>query len=245
MKMFAVSVAAVFLVSLGGLACGDTPRMGGPMKHIMVMYDDMMQTLMAHVDESVPTPELKNYGETYDPPADVLNGTWYNAQYGWMVEGFWTPPGSSHIWIEQISATPGLSVYSGGTMMNQGTFAPICGTNGSAPAFSWSGTMLHNWYAVRRGGQFEATYRVYFGDVNGVPLEGYGEAEVTINWTSNAPSCPADLAEPWGVLNFFDVQAFLNAFSAHLPAADLADPQGVFDFFDVQAFLNSFSAGCP
>ncbi|KAA0217495.1 MAG: hypothetical protein DYG94_00195 [Leptolyngbya sp. PLA3] len=245
MKMVMVYIAAVSLASSAGLVGADTPRMGGPMKHIMVTYDDMMQTLMAHVDDSVPTPELKNYGETYDAPADVLNGTWYNAQYGWMIEGFWAPPGSSQLWIEQVSATPGLAVYSGGTMMHMGTFTPICGTDGSRPAFTWSGSMLHNWYAVTRGGPFSATYRVYFGDVNGVPLEGYGAGEVTLNWISTAPDCPADMVEPWGVLDFFDVQAFLGAFSAGLPEADLVEPFGVFDFFDVQAFLNSFSAGCP
>ncbi len=56
---------------------------------------------------------------------------------------------------------------------------------------------------------------------------------------------PADLAEPFGVLNFDDVIAFLNAFSGMDPAADLAVPFGVFNFDDVIAFLGAFSAGCP
>lgn len=47
-----------------------------------------------------------------------------------------------------------------------------------------------------------------------------------------------------GVLDFFDVQTFLAAFSAHNPLADFTG-DGVFNFFDVQAFLNQFSAGCP
>ncbi len=54
----------------------------------------------------------------------------------------------------------------------------------------------------------------------------------------------ADFAEPFGTLDFFDVQAFLNAFSAQDPAADLNNDT-LFDFFDVQAFLNAFSGGCP
>lgn len=57
--------------------------------------------------------------------------------------------------------------------------------------------------------------------------------------------CVADFAPPQGVLDFFDVAAFLGAFSAQDPAADLAPPEGSFDFFDVLAFLTSFSAGCP
>ena len=55
--------------------------------------------------------------------------------------------------------------------------------------------------------------------------------------------CAADLTGD-GVLDFFDVQAFLNAFAAQDPVADFTD-DGVFDFFDVQAFLQAFAAGCP
>ena len=58
-------------------------------------------------------------------------------------------------------------------------------------------------------------------------------------------SCDADLADPFGVLDFDDVLAFLTAFGASEPAADLAAPFGVIDFDDVLAFLVSFGAGCP
>ena len=58
------------------------------------------------------------------------------------------------------------------------------------------------------------------------------------------PCSTADFAEPYGVLDFFDVLEFLGAFTAHENRADLAD-DGVFDFFDVAAFLGVFSAGCP
>lgn len=56
-------------------------------------------------------------------------------------------------------------------------------------------------------------------------------------------SCPADLTGD-GSLDFFDVSAFLSAFSSMDPAADF-DDNGSFDFFDVSAFLSAFSAGCP
>jgi len=58
------------------------------------------------------------------------------------------------------------------------------------------------------------------------------------------PDCAVDFAAPMGVLDFFDVQAFLGLFAASDPAADLA-ADGVFDFFDIQAFLNLYAAGCP
>jgi FG-GAP repeat protein len=60
-------------------------------------------------------------------------------------------------------------------------------------------------------------------------------------WTL-AP-CPADLNGD-GVLDFFDVQAFLGAFAASDPVADF-NGDGIFDFFDIQEFLNLYSAGCP
>lgn len=54
----------------------------------------------------------------------------------------------------------------------------------------------------------------------------------------------ADLAEPYGELNFFDVSAFLSAYNAQDPAADF-NGDGSFDFFDVSTFLTQFNAGCP
>jgi hypothetical protein len=61
---------------------------------------------------------------------------------------------------------------------------------------------------------------------------------------SNACS-PADLAEPFGMLDFTDMLAFLGAFGAGQPVADLAEPFGTLDFTDVLAFLTAFGAGCP
>ena len=55
----------------------------------------------------------------------------------------------------------------------------------------------------------------------------------------------ADLAEPFGVLDFSDVVAFLGAFGAMDPAADLAAPFGTFEFSEVVAFLGAFGGGCP
>ena len=63
--------------------------------------------------------------------------------------------------------------------------------------------------------------------------------------------CPANLSQiPGGpvVLDFFDVSAFLGAFSTMDPIANFSQIPGgpvVFDFFDVSAFLAAFSAGCP
>lgn len=60
-----------------------------------------------------------------------------------------------------------------------------------------------------------------------------------------SPMCnDADLAEPFGQLNFFDVSAYLAAFNTGDDAADLTG-DGTLNFFDVSAFLSAFNAGCP
>ncbi len=55
--------------------------------------------------------------------------------------------------------------------------------------------------------------------------------------------CPADLTGDDAV-DFFDVSAFLAAFTSQDPAADFSG-DGQFDFFDVSAFLSAFGQGCP
>lgn len=55
----------------------------------------------------------------------------------------------------------------------------------------------------------------------------------------------ADLAEPYGSLDFNDVVAYLSAFGADDPAADIAPPMDQLDFTDVTTFLVVYSGGCP
>ncbi len=74
---------------------------------------------------------------------------------------------------------------------------------------------------------------------------GSGLATVDIGayeW-QGAMDCPADFTGD-GVLNFFDVSAFLQAFGNNDPAADFTD-DGILNFFDVSIFLQAFAMGCP
>lgn len=47
-----------------------------------------------------------------------------------------------------------------------------------------------------------------------------------------------------GTLDFFDVSAFLGAYTSGNPIADLTD-DGEFNFFDVSQFLSLYAQGCP
>ncbi len=75
-----------------------------------------------------------------------------------------------------------------------------------------------------------------------------GQTGIALSDLSATASCPADFAPPFGKVDFFDVQAYLQLFAAGDLAADLAPPpsgDGLLTFFDVLEFLNRFSAGCP
>lgn len=60
------------------------------------------------------------------------------------------------------------------------------------------------------------------------------------------PACQdADIASPFGVLNFFDVSRFVDLYVQQQPSADLAEPFGVLNFFDVAAYISFYNLGCP
>ncbi len=76
--------------------------------------------------------------------------------------------------------------------------------------------------------------------------DGPGSVAVTgLDWALDLaisdpgyPGCgPADLAPPFGVFDYSDLIAFMNAFEAGDPIADLAPPAGVLDFEDVLALV--------
>jgi hypothetical protein len=62
--------------------------------------------------------------------------------------------------------------------------------------------------------------------------------------TVGAEACVPDLAAPFGVLNFFDVAAYLTLYTNQDPAADLTG-DGLINFFDVSQYIALFNAGCP
>jgi hypothetical protein len=52
----------------------------------------------------------------------------------------------------------------------------------------------------------------------------------------------ADLAEPFGQFNFFDIAAYIALFNANDPAADF-DGNGSINFFDISAFIDLYNQG--
>lgn len=73
---------------------------------------------------------------------------------------------------------------------------------------------------------------------------GRGEP-ILMATTTVTLNCLADVAEPLGVLNFFDIASYLTAYNAQEGSADLTEPHGVWDSADVLRFIELYLAGCP
>ena len=66
-----------------------------------------------------------------------------------------TPPGAA-VWIERLSASPGLENYDGpGNKMENPPrpYTPIFGTTGTPTIWKWYGRMAHNAFAIRNPDQ--------------------------------------------------------------------------------------------
>jgi hypothetical protein len=243
------TLAIIAAASIASVAGAQSPRLGGPMKHISIGFDGV--ALHASVDQAVATPTMQDYAETYTGLPSVLNDKMYNAQYGWVIEGVWTLPDAASLWIEQTLPVDNLEVFGGRTMLNNASYTPIFGTAGSAPRIMWSGTMLHNWYATTVPGAYSATYRVYLGDASGEPLTAYQEAFVTLDWFAKSP-CTADFDQN-GIVNIDDIFVYLNAwFSGCLGSAGQpcngrtvdADADNHVSIDDLFIFIANWFGGC-
>lgn len=62
--------------------------------------------------------------------------------------------------------------------------------------------------------------------------------------TQIEPPCAPDFNDD-GLVNFFDMRDFLVAFNAGDLEADLAEPFDVLNFYDIARFVQDFAAGCP
>ena len=158
----------------------------------------------------------------------------------------WGPNGNMFI---TLGSGGGVAEVDGTTGAYIGNFTPSDNslpTNGLA--FDEFGRFLVSIvFPVSRIDAYDAATGVSQGIFITEGLSDVGSVPTLISIKqSDAPlACSAaDLAEPFGELNFFDVSEFLALFSASDPAADL-NSDGAFNFFDVSEFLSTFSAGCP
>lgn len=131
--------------------------------------------------------------------------------------------------------------------------------DGDGPIFPSGGSVLIDPVVLAPG---ESFHGVYVSNSSQLPDPGVFGANawlvVTIKNTTEdwaelgnntailrvpGTECPADFNAD-GSVDFFDLLAFLNAYSGQDASGDLNE-DGAFDFFDLQAFLTSLAAGCP
>lgn len=91
------------------------------------------------------------------------------------------------------------------------------------------------------------TYRLVGTIVEGLPSPEDGQfvsepATVTVN--TQTVGCSLADTNADGVINFFDISTFLQAFTAQDLAADFNN-DGLLNFFDISTFLQIFAMGCP
>jgi hypothetical protein len=83
------------------------------------------------------------------------------------------------------------------------------------------------------------------GSVIEAGVDAFRVSGVTCEDPGPSGCSAADLAAPFGTLNFFDLSTYLTLFNSGDPAADLAAPFGTLNFFDLSAYLAVFNQGCP
>lgn len=100
--------------------------------------------------------------------------------------------------------------------------------------------------SITINGFFNRAELVYINNSNGLPSN---RIEIVDNIcfdvaTGLTPCNAADLAQPFGLLDLSDINAFVSAFTGNLPAGDL-NSDGLFDLSDINLFVSAFTGGCP
>lgn len=155
------------------------PTLGGPMSHLLVSVFQQ-QVYLSFESPHMSTVTMQG-GDDFTGGASVLNGTGYNAQFGWLANGFVSIPPGSGVFVRELTGSPWLDVYS------ESGFEPILGTDGSDNLWQWDGTMTHNWYATEVQGTHRVEYEVFVGDALGNPLDGWVSGTIGLEFQYGRP----------------------------------------------------------
>ncbi len=196
-------------------------------------------------------------------PISIQPDTWYRLT---MACDFFTAS-TSQIYIDGIpigeieadwvycAMDPGAPAYGDGETVDPDDLAdwgffpnPWARSSGTAPGSTGPAGLASTMclFSDLRGGRSEPVYLAnmllvdtvltptMIADLGGPSADGI---------VLTGSDCVVDFNDD-GALDFFDVLAFLQAFTNGEPAGDF-NQDTVYDFFDVLAFLQEFTAGCP
>lgn len=158
-----------------GSACASTPTLGGSMSHLLITLFQN-QVFVTFESPSLSTVNMQDNDGDFLGGASVLNGMGYNAQFGWLANGFISLPPDTGVFVRSLGGSPHLNVY------EQTSFASILGTDDSSDVWQWDGTMTHNWYSTDTHGPHFTRYEVFVGDTAGNPLDGFSSATVDLTF---------------------------------------------------------------
>jgi len=149
------------------------------MSHLLVSVFEQ-QVYLSFESPSMGTVVMQD-GEGFGGNASVLNGTGYNAQFGWLANGFVSIPPGSGVFVRRVAGSPWIDVYS------ESGYEPILGTDGSDALWQWDGTMTHNWFATGVHGMHRVEYEVFVGDSVGNPLDGWTGGTIALGFEYGRP----------------------------------------------------------
>jgi hypothetical protein len=198
-RVFALSFAtflglttSVFAVDppMPSMTNGDGNVAHNGMKHAGVsLHDGTLIHMHLSIAPPAPVTMMSGFGVDYTPAKfDVLENTYFNAQYGWVVEGIVSLPAGSSIWMKRTAATQPVGsafhVYEAGMGMEMAmwTMNEIYATDGAL--WQWDGMMQHDYYTADRPGDYSMSFEVYVGDSTGTPLVGYTPGTATFQFTT-------------------------------------------------------------
>jgi FG-GAP repeat protein len=186
-------------------------------------------------------------GEFGDPPSGAVFVFTYDG-VNWVEQAeLWPATGANGAYFGFSVATDGNNVLVGAPYND---YPGVAHQPGTASLFSYDGSQWVERIEYRISDPISNQSMGYAVSLTGTicalgaPMDDdMGPTTGAVYLCEAACMCPWDLTGD-GVLDFFDVAAFLDAFSAANLSVDYTG-DGVLDFFDVAAFLDGFSGGCP
>jgi hypothetical protein len=159
------------------------------MKHAMVSLSGTTLSVHTELTPTVPLTLLSGHGIDYTPAKfDVLENTFFNAQYGWIPAGFISLPANRTLWIERTGATQpagsSFATYEGGNLaegMAAWNMQAIHAVDGDL--WQWDGMMQHDYYTADLAGAYAMHFNVYVGDLAGQPDPTYTPASTHFAFT--------------------------------------------------------------
>jgi hypothetical protein len=185
--------------------------------------------------------DAANNGGAYrDSGVDIQNASPDGYNIGWMCAGEWLEyTVDAEAAGEYELAARVASLSTGGSFRIEVAGQDRSGTIAVPATGGWQ-----TWTEVTGLVTLDAGEQVIRFVNLGTAGQGYNLDRFTFSAAATPPCSDADVAEPLGTLDFFDVAAFLSAFASGDPSADM-NADGTLDFFDVSAYLALFAAGCP